>query len=668
MEEKKKTYTEKLCVSTEEEFLQEARRRTPDLLKKNKIPGMAAICVHNGKVIWNESFGLADKKNNIPVSNQTVFELASISKTLTAWGVMKLVEQGIIELDESVCKYMKRWQFPEGEYDANKITFRMLLNHIAGLSQNYYLGYKKHHKLPSLEEAISYGGNQKDGVHIIYEPGTKLFYSGGGYLVLQLLIEEITGKEFSTYMKEEILDPLGMKDSTFEWNPEWKNREAKGYGILGGQMGKRFYVEKAAAGLYSTPNDFAKFIDIVKHFFSSKDNLYSKEDLQFYNNDGLYTIPSSLEGKPYDSKEFENAMVNAKINTLLTGTITQISDYYSITVDLYLYPSGKKIASISDVGVSGDFDLMCSNIARQLIPIISNSIPVEVFVNIQNEDIDLSTVDCFVDDILYKNFSDGIIVQSGVHYVQFVCPGYNSISTSYYFEGNKKYNIEVLLEKEEEKTLSIRLTKPISGLFYANGTVGVQDEWQKNKSEIKIDDKLILGNFISEFGENAFYYVPKNMIKEGENLSVNLKLYDKGDYVESRRKKMYFSYSLLMVSLIPSFVTYGNYYNEANAYKNGHGNFDVAKGWETGYLISMGVSIGCGVFFAYELIRYLIAANEVIPKKARYTYNFELEKESLLLKENIEKIQIGEDLNEKAENLNIDTNNNEKNDLFEIEE
>ena len=260
MEEKKETDTEKLCISTEEEFLQEARRRIPDLLKKNKIPGMAAICVHNGKVIWNESFGLADKKNNIPVSNQTVFELASISKTLTAWGVMKLVEQGIIELDESVCKYMKRWQFPEREYDANKITFRMLLNHIAGLSQNYYFGYKKHHKLPSLEEAISYGGNQKDGVHIIYEPGTKLFYSGGGYLVLQLLIEEITGKEFSTYMKEEILDPLGMKDSTFEWNPEWKNREAKGYGILGGQMGKRFYVEKAAAGLYSTPNDFAKFI------------------------------------------------------------------------------------------------------------------------------------------------------------------------------------------------------------------------------------------------------------------------------------------------------------------------------------------------------------------------------------------------------------------------
>lgn len=399
--------------------------------------------------------------------------------------------------------------------------------------------------------------------------------------------------------------------------------------------------EKLSQGDSKSENDFTKFIDIVKHFFSSKDNLYSKEDLQFYNNDGLYKAPSSLEGKAFDSKEFEKAMVSANINTLLTGTINQINDYYAITVDLYLYPGAKKIASISDVGISADFDLMCSNIARQLIPIISNSIPVEVFVNIQNEEIDLSTVDFFVDDILHKNFSDGIIVQSGVHYVQFVCPGYNSISTSYSFEGNKKYNIDVLLEKEEEKTLSIRLTKPISGLFYANGTVGVQDEWQKNKSEIKIDDKLILGNFISEVGENAFFYVPKNMIKEGENLSVNLKLYDKGDYVESRRKKMYFSYSLLMVSLIPTFITYGNYYNEARLFNNGFGNYFVAKDWEAGYFVSVGISIGCGVLFAYELVRYLIAANQVIPKKARYTYNFELEKESLLLKDNVKRLQSG---------------------------
>ena len=80
-----------------------------------------------------------------------------------------------------------------------------------------------------------------------------------------------------------------------------------------------------------------------------------------------------------------------------------------------------------------------------------------------------------------------------------------------------------------------------------------------------------------------------------------------------------------MVSLIPTFITYGNYYNEARLFNNGFGNYFVAKDWEAGYFVSVGISIGCGVLFAYELVRYLIAANQVIPKKARYTYNFELE-------------------------------------------
>ena len=99
------------------------------------------------------------------------------------------------------------------------------------------------------------------------------------------------------------------------------------------------------------------------------------------------------------------------------------------------------------------------------------------------------------------------------------------------------------------------------------------------------------------------------MIKEGENLSVNLKLYDKGEYVESRRKKMYISYSLLMVSLIPTFVTYGTAVNKAEQFKNGFGNYNDANKWITASNVFKGISIGCGVIFAYELVRYLIAAN-----------------------------------------------------------
>ena len=434
---------------------------------------------------------------------------------------------------------------------------------------------------------------------------------------------------------------------------------------------KQFELEakKIVEGNYENDNksDFFKFVDMLKHFFSSKDNLYSKEDINFYNNDRafLYKVPENLKGKPYNSKEFENAMVSANINTLLTGSVTQIGNYYSITVDMYLYPSGKKIASISDVGTTFDFDSICSNIARQLIPIISNSLPVELFVNIQNEDILVSEVDFFIDDILQKNFVDGTVIQSGVHYVQFTCPGYNSLSTSYFFEGNKKYVIDILLEKTEEETLTIRLTKPVPGTFFANGSMGITEENQPNKSKIVINDKLILGTFISDSNENAFFYIPKNMVEENANLSLNLKLYDKGEYVESRRKKMYFSYSLLMVSLIPTFVTYGTGVNKANQFNDGFGNYFEAKKWVSAYNVFMGISIGCGVIFAYQLVRYLIAANQVIPKKPRYTYNFELQKENLLLNnQNVqnENIPIFVEENKDASDIEIVDENKESED------
>ena len=151
----------------------------------------------------------------------------------------------------------------------------------------------------------------------------------------------------------------------------------------------------------------------------------------------------------YDSKEFENAMVNAKINTLITGVINKVGDYYSITVEAYLYPSAKKLITLTDVGSANDFEMICTNIARSIIPVLSNAIPVEIVLNITNEDIKFDQIDFFIDDALQSNVSDQIIVQSGVHYIQFVCPGYKSISTSYYFEGNKRYKLILHLKKSQ---------------------------------------------------------------------------------------------------------------------------------------------------------------------------------------------------------------------------
>ena len=377
-------------------------------------------------------------------------------------------------------------------------------------------------------------------------------------------------------------------------------------------------------------NDFQKFVDLFKHFFSSKDDLYTTEDVAFYNNSfsNLYVRPAKLIGKPYESKEFELEMVNAKINTLLTGKINKVGDFYSITVDAYLYPGAKKIITVTDVGSANDFEMICTNIARSIIPVLSNAIPVEIVLNITNEDIKFDQIDFFIDDALQSNVSDQIIVQSGVHYIQFVCPGYKSISTSYYFEGNKKYKIDITFEKEEIKTLNIQSIKPVQGTFYANGTVGIQENEFSNKAKIKINDTLILGSFISSDGKQGFFYIPEKLVIENANLAVKLNLQNKGETVESRRKKMYWSYSLLTISLMPTLFTYGNLNSTINRYNNGKESLSTVKNWQTGFYVSAGISIGCGIFFVYELVRYLMAANQVFPNKARFAYQSELEEET----------------------------------------
>ena len=377
-------------------------------------------------------------------------------------------------------------------------------------------------------------------------------------------------------------------------------------------------------------NDFQKFVDLFKHFFSSKDDLYTTEDVAFYNNSfsNLYVRPAKLIGKPYESKEFELEMVNAKINTLLTGKINKVGDFYSITVDAYLYPGAKKIITVTDVGSANDFEMICTNIARSIIPVLSNAIPVEIVLNITNEDIKFDQIDFFIDDALQSNVSDQIIVQSGVHYIQFVCPGYKTVSTSYYFEGNKKYKIDITFEKEDIKTLNIQSIKPVQGTFYANGTVGIQENEFSNKAKIKINDTLILGSFISSDGKQGFFYIPEKLVIENANLAVKLNLQNKGETVESRRKKMYWSYSLLTISLMPTLFTYGNLNSTINRYNNGKESLSTVKNWQTGFYVSAGISIGCGIFFVYELVRYLMAANQVVPNKARFAYQSELEEET----------------------------------------
>lgn len=248
-----------LCVNTAmakgniKSFQNKLNSLAPELLKRYNIPGASVGMIENGKVVYILNYGMADKSKGKAVDNNTIFQVGSVSKSLAACGVMHLVEEGKIKLDDPAEKYLTRWHLPASKFNKDDVTIRRLLSHTAGLSVHGYGGTKPEKKLDTLEESLS------KGVKIIVKPGSEYLYSGGGYTLLQLIIEEVTKKPFDKYMYEEILKPFGMKHSTYSNNITNSNM-SKSYGILGQTSPNYNFTEEAAAGLKTTIPDFSKFI------------------------------------------------------------------------------------------------------------------------------------------------------------------------------------------------------------------------------------------------------------------------------------------------------------------------------------------------------------------------------------------------------------------------
>lgn len=244
-------------------------------IDQHGVPGLAITLVHDGQIAWTRGFGTADRERGTPVRADTRFQVASISKSLTALGVLKQVDGGSIELDAPIERYLSRWSVPESEFDSTGVTVRRLLKHEAGLSVSGYLGFHPDADLPSLEQSLqgALGSHSlltwfynllypsRHSVHLIAKPGDEPIYSGGGYTVLQLMLEEVTGQDFTSYMQDEILEPLGMHSSSYLASEQILSKVATAYtGFWSISASPNYlYTAKAAAGLYATSDDLARF-------------------------------------------------------------------------------------------------------------------------------------------------------------------------------------------------------------------------------------------------------------------------------------------------------------------------------------------------------------------------------------------------------------------------
>lgn len=218
------------------------------------------------KVEWVKAYGFADVSEKRVTTPQTLFQAASISKSINSLGVLKLVQEGKIDLDSDINDYLTDWKFPYDELSkGKKISIAHLLSHKAGLSVHGFGGYEKGAKLPGTVETLDgLPTSNSPAVRSVFEPGLKFQYSGGGTTITQLILENITGEKYEDYMMKNVLIPLGMNESFYNQPPPENkiNLLATGYYANGTEVQGKYHVypEKAAAGLWTNPTDLAKYI------------------------------------------------------------------------------------------------------------------------------------------------------------------------------------------------------------------------------------------------------------------------------------------------------------------------------------------------------------------------------------------------------------------------
>ena len=343
------------------------------------------------------------------------------------------------------------------------------------------------------------------------------------------------------------------------------------------------------------------------------------EEVVIYQNDfsKLFAAPEETRAKGYASFEFEKSCVDGGIQGLITGKITVYGSYLSAAVTLYEYPGAREIGHATDVGGVDEIGFIAKRLASSLIPKISDSMPIEIQVSVKPDDAAAKTV-LTVDDSVYRSIPETLVLGSGVHTLGFEAEGYMSASTSYSFTGNRRFSVEIEMREKKDGAFTLALKKDFSGDLFADGELAASFKSDERFTSIKINDGNILGRFISEDGTGADYFIKDSLVEDGAKLVLNANPFDRNAYIEKRRKLMYSSYSALIVSLIPTFYCYGNYFSAASAYNKRYDySYEDAAKWQTASNVTTGISIACGAFFAYELTRYLLAANTVLPAEAK---------------------------------------------------
>lgn len=328
-------------------------------MQKRGIPGLSLAIIQDGKILKAQSYGFIDRDGKVPVTTNTLFQAGSVSKSVAAMGALYLVEHNKLFLDENVNVKLKSWKVPDNEFtNDKKVTLRGILSHTTGLTVHGFPGYAVGAKIPSVAQILDgTAPANTPPVRVDFVPGSRWRYSGGGYTVMQQLMVDVTGAVFPEFMKNNVLSPLGMKNSTYQQPlpPELAKLTATGHynnrRLVEGRW--HIYPEMAAAGLWTTPSDLARFAIGIQNAYAGKSGNVLSQSLTRQmltdqkNRDGLgvflqgdsTTLRFGHNGRDegfdalltasVDKGQGIVIMINANDNSHMMGRIVDfIADYY----------------------------------------------------------------------------------------------------------------------------------------------------------------------------------------------------------------------------------------------------------------------------------------------------------------------------------------------------
>lgn len=350
------------------------------------------------------------------------------------------------------------------------------------------------------------------------------------------------------------------------------------------------------------------------------DDRPQNEIVTIYRNDStaLFSPSQNAVTDGITSRTYEKEVTGAKINGLIVGSITGYGDYMAVSVDLYVYPGSRLVGSVTEVGVIADQMDLAERIVQRLVPSIANSLPVNLrFEVVPEEAARLASLT--LDGLVYNKIPSELQVDASVHTISVEARGYETASFTYKYEGNERYRIRVSLTPAQTGVLNLRLKKARDGIFYPKGFDQQAVDVQHQAAQVTVNGKAVLGLFSTGTGENkesAFFYLPEDLAQDGAQLKVQAKPYNREQNIDKRRRWMYTAYSALICSLPFTFYVTGNRTATVNAYNAGRVGYDDVQKWDTYRYVTTGITIAAGAWTVFELVRYLLAANDVLPATA----------------------------------------------------